>query len=109
MVGAGDGEVHESAGLVEGPEADPVLGVDGGLREGLYVLVLAGVVERKVLRLDGLHRGVLAEHDHDEVFELGEVLGEGGVEVVRVFVINHADELRVVHVEFVVQRVVPVL
>ena len=52
---------------------------------------------------------VVVELDHDKVFQFGEVLGEGGVKVVAVLVVDGGDELGLVRVEVVVQGVVPVL
>ena len=54
--------------LVQGLEADPVLGVDGALPQWLEHVRLAGVVELKVPGLAGLHHGVLVVLHHHEVF-----------------------------------------
>ena len=56
-----------------------------------------------------MHHHVIVELDHDKVLQLGEVLGEGGIKAVPVLVVDGGDELGLVHVEVVVEGVVPVL
>ena len=56
-----------------------------------------------------MHDHVVVELDHDKVLQLGEVLGEGGVKVIPVLVVDGGDELGLVRIEVVVQGVVPVL
>ena len=56
-----------------------------------------------------MHDHVVVELDHDKVLQLGEVLGKGGVKVIPVLIVDGGDELGLVRVEVVVQRVVPVL
>ena len=45
-------------------------------------------VEFKVLRLLGYDDGILVEHDHDEMLELGEVLSVLSVELEWVLVVD---------------------
>ena len=52
---------------------------------------------------------VPGELHHNKVLHLGEVLGERGIKVVRVLIVDDGDELRPVHEEVVVEGVVPVL
>ena len=82
---------------------------DSTVPKRLNLHVLAGVVELKVLRVPRVDDHVVVELDHDKVLQFGEVLGEGGVKVVAVLVVDGGDELGLVRVEVVVQGVVPVL
>ena len=103
-----DRHEHEPAGLVQGPEADPVLGVERRLPEGEDHVSLARGVELEMGRLAWLHHAVLVMLDEDEVLKAGEVDGVGSV-LLGLLVVHLGYKLAFLHVSVEVQGVMPVL
>ncbi len=121
----------QSARFVELLQPDSVLGIDGGLPQGEDVVLGSGDVELEVLGLSGLNHGILGsisgwdegkkgkcqnkacpvypcKLDHDEVFELAEILGIAWV-LLGFLVVDLGQEGRLLYVEVKVHWIMPIL